>query len=56
MTDTKPETAPNLAALRAQIDENLKTAYQRVLTEDVPDRFLSLLDQLRAKETTGDAE
>lgn len=56
MSDTKPPTAPKLAAIRAQIDENLKTAYQRVLTEDVPDRFLSLLAQLREKESAGDKE
>ena len=55
MSDTKSQTAPKMAAIRAQIDENLKTAYQRVLTEDVPDRFLSLLEQLRAKEGKGDA-
>lgn len=30
-----------------QIDENLKRVYDNVLKEDVPDRFLSLIEQLR---------
>lgn len=50
MIKIKPEDMPDLEALKAQIDENLKKAYQRVLTEEVPDKFLTLLDQLRAKE------
>lgn len=30
-----------------QIDENLKRVYQEKLEEDLPDRFKSLIDQLR---------
>ncbi len=37
-------------SIRSQIDENLKRAYHEVLTEEVPDRFKELLDQLRARE------
>ena len=37
------------AALKAQIDENLKRVYDAALTEEVPDRFKDLLAQLRAK-------
>jgi hypothetical protein len=36
--------------LVAQIDENLKRVYQSNLTDDVPDRFKQLLEQLKAKE------
>ena len=35
------------AKLQAQIDENLKRVYQEELKEEVPDRFLDLLQQLR---------
>lgn len=35
------------AALEKQIDENLKRVYQEELKEEVPDRFLALLQQLR---------
>lgn len=33
-----------------QIDENLKRVYADVLNEDVPDRFLSLIEQLKHSE------
>jgi len=36
--------------LQAQIDANLKKVYQDALEEQVPDRFLELLEQLRQKE------
>jgi hypothetical protein len=36
--------------LKALIDENLKRVYDDALTEEVPDRFKQLLDQLRQKE------
>lgn len=38
------------SGLRAQIDENLKRAYQEALEEAVPDRFKELLEKLRQKE------
>jgi Anti-sigma factor NepR len=36
--------------LKAQIDENLKRVYQEGLEAEVPERFKSLLAQLREKE------
>lgn len=36
--------------LDEQIDENLRRAYQSAAKEPVPDRFMQLLDQLRATE------
>lgn len=30
-----------------QIDENLRRAFEQDATEQIPDRFLALLDQLR---------
>ncbi|WP_319003751.1 NepR family anti-sigma factor [Alloyangia pacifica] len=35
------------------IDENLKRVYQDMLEEQVPDRFLDLIAQLRAQDETG---
>ena len=37
--------------LREQINENLKRVYEDALNEEVPDRFESLLAQLRNKDT-----
>ena len=37
----------NREALKAQIDENLRRAYDAVLTEEVPDRFRDLLARLQ---------
>lgn len=36
-----------------QIDENLKRVYQKKLEEELPDRFKSLIDQLK-KQGEGD--
>lgn len=33
------------------IDDNLKRVYQDMISEDVPDRFLNLLDQLKAQDS-----
>lgn len=38
------------AALEKQIDENLKRVYQQDETEEVPERFLALLQKLREQE------
>ncbi|MFD1795109.1 transcriptional regulator [Paracoccus aurantiacus] len=38
------------AALDKQIDENLKRVYDEELDQDIPDRFLALLDKLREQE------
>lgn len=37
-------------ALDKQIDENLKRVYEQATEEQVPDRFLALLEQLREQE------
>ena len=42
---TKPKTTSKTGA---DIDANLKRAFDQVLEEQVPDRFLDLLSQLRA--------
>ncbi len=45
MNDTEQETK-----LQEQIDENLRKVYQKTLQEDVPDRLVSLLKQLREQD------
>lgn len=37
-------------ALDKQIDENLKRVYQQDSEEDIPDKFLELLEKLREQE------
>lgn len=39
---------PARAAVNRQIEENLRKVYSETLTEELPDRFTSLLAQLRA--------
>lgn len=39
-----------------QIDENLKRVYDTALSEEVPDKFLDLIAQLKAKENEADAK
>ena len=34
-------------AVEKQIDENLRRVYEQDVTEQIPDRFLALLDKLR---------
>ena len=38
------------ANVRAHLGRKLKTAYQTLVEEPVPDRFVKLLDELRTKE------
>ncbi|MDO5621636.1 MAG: NepR family anti-sigma factor [Paracoccus sp. (in: a-proteobacteria)] len=38
------------AAIEQQIDENLRRVYQQDVTQEVPDRFLALLQQLREQD------
>lgn len=38
------------AALEKQIDENLRRVYEQETQQEVPDRFLILLDRLREQE------
>ena len=44
----------NTSRIEAEIDRNLRRAYDDVVNEDVPDRFTQLLNELRAKETSAD--
>ena len=37
-------------ALDKQIDENLRRVYEQASEEQVPDRFLALLEQLREQD------
>lgn len=45
-----PVRATDRTAIAREIDENLKRVYTSQLEEEVPDRFLKLLAQLREKE------
>lgn len=47
---SKPEQDGQADQIKAQIEENLKRVYQSALTEEVPDRFKQLLQQLKDKE------
>lgn len=38
------------AAIKKQIDENLRRVYEQDQTQEVPDKLLSLLAKLREKE------
>lgn len=38
------------SAVERQIDENLRRVYEQDTREEVPDRFLALLQQLREQE------
>ena len=40
------------AAVEKQIDENLKRVYEQDVTDDVPDRFMELLQKLKEQEVT----
>lgn len=37
-------------AIQRQIDENLRRVYEQDAQEEIPDRFLSLLQKLREQE------
>lgn len=38
------------AAIEKQIDENLRRVYEQDSAQEVPDRFLALLEKLREQE------
>lgn len=42
--------------LKTTIEENLRKVYQDLLSEEVPDRFKTLLDQLRQQGPQQDTE
>lgn len=39
-----------------QIDENLRRVYQDALSEDLPDKFLELIERLKAEEAPKDGD
>ncbi len=49
MSGTMAESGDK-SKVRALLDANLKRVYDEALSEEVPDRFKQLLDQLKAKE------
>lgn len=42
--------------IQSEIDANLKTAFDQISNEEVPDRFSDLLNQLRAAEQSQSAK
>ncbi|MGH1454512.1 MAG: NepR family anti-sigma factor [Paracoccaceae bacterium] len=42
------------SSLERQIDENLRKVYQRTVEEDVPDKFMDLLKQLKDQDSAND--
>lgn len=38
------------AAIEKQIDENLKRVYEQDANDEIPDRFLELLDKLKKQD------
>ena len=47
---TKKREERRKGALERQIDENLRRVYEQEVAEEVPDRFIQLLQQLREQE------
>jgi hypothetical protein len=50
--DDEKDFAPMGVHLQAHIGLKLRTLYQELLSESVPDRFTALLDRLEASERT----
>jgi hypothetical protein len=50
MTETPDKDPSDRSQVRDQIDENLRRVFDAAQSEPLPDRFLSLLDKLRAQE------
>lgn len=55
VTDENPrDPGPEIdSELQAHIGRHLKASYDDILGQDVPDRFLELLQKLEAKEKDG---
>ncbi len=53
-THSKMDPMGEKSTARKQIDDNLKRVYDATLNEDVPQRFLDLLEKLKTGE--GDAD
>lgn len=41
---------PKKSNVERVIDENLRRVYQRMVEEDIPDRFIEVLNQLQERE------
>lgn len=52
MLQTVGQTKNN-SNIRRQIDENLKRVYHETAAEEVPDRFVQLLQQLKERQGEG---
>lgn len=56
----QPETEETMAQQKAkheldeQIEENLKRVYQKTLEEEIPDRFMELIEQLKQQDAQND--
>ncbi|MFT4149286.1 MAG: NepR family anti-sigma factor [Paracoccaceae bacterium] len=48
---TNTGKSPDASAARASIEDNLRKVYQEALDAEIPDRFKSLLEQLRSAQT-----
>lgn len=44
---TKEKEGPRDKAIERQIDENLRRVYGQLEQDEIPERFLNLLDKLR---------
>jgi hypothetical protein len=53
MTENNGDSSSNRRAIRDQIDENLKRVYAANLSEELPDRFRDLIEQLKARGKSG---
>ena len=50
MTSLGRRSERRRAAIEKQIDENLRRVYEQEATQQIPDKFLQLLDKLREQE------
>jgi anti-sigma factor NepR-like protein len=51
---SEPEQTPKLdAAVQGALGRKLRESYEEVVREEVPSRFLNLLDELKKKERDG---
>ena len=53
---TRAARDPSSSTLNRQIDDNLKRAFDATVNEELPDRFMNLIAQLREKDGTGSHE
>ncbi len=55
--DQNEDRGPEIdSELQAHIGRHLKASYDDILGQDVPDRFMELLQQLEARETNSKAK